>query len=80
MATAMGAHPLTMLGLGGIGDLVLTCTGDLSRNRTVGLRIGRVRAAAGVPARVLGGGGPPSGVTDCQRASCKRMIPVQLKV
>ncbi|GBF98875.1 hypothetical protein Rsub_11479 [Raphidocelis subcapitata] len=41
MATAMGAHPLTMLGLGGIGDLVLTCTGDLSRNRTVGLRIGR---------------------------------------
>ena len=41
LATAMGAHPLTMLGLGGIGDLVLTCTGDLSRNRTVGLRIGR---------------------------------------
>jgi len=41
LANAMGAHPLTMLGLGGIGDLVLTCTGDLSRNRTVGLRIGR---------------------------------------
>ncbi|KAI8477205.1 MAG: NAD-dependent glycerol-3-phosphate dehydrogenase [Monoraphidium minutum] len=41
MATAMGGHPLTMLGLGGIGDLVLTCTGDLSRNRTVGLRIGK---------------------------------------
>jgi glycerol-3-phosphate dehydrogenase (NAD(P)+) len=30
-----------MLGLGGIGDLVLTCTSDLSRNRTVGLRIGK---------------------------------------
>ncbi len=36
-----GAHPLTMGGLAGMGDLVLTCTGDLSRNRTVGLRIGR---------------------------------------
>ncbi|KAI8477206.1 MAG: NAD-dependent glycerol-3-phosphate dehydrogenase [Monoraphidium minutum] len=41
IATAMGADPITMLGLGGIGDLVLTCTGDLSRNRTVGLRIGK---------------------------------------
>lgn len=40
LAVARGAHPLTMGGLAGIGDLVLTCTGDLSRNRTVGLRIG----------------------------------------
>src|SRR5213593_5155046 len=30
-----------MAGLSGLGDLVLTCTGDLSRNRTVGLRLGR---------------------------------------
>jgi glycerol-3-phosphate dehydrogenase (NAD(P)+) len=37
----MGADPLTLSGLSGLGDLVLTCTGDLSRNRTVGLRIGR---------------------------------------
>ncbi len=37
----MGADPVTMTGLAGIGDLVLTCTGDLSRNRTVGLRLGR---------------------------------------
>lgn len=35
----MGANPLTFGGLSGIGDLILTCTGDLSRNRTVGLRI-----------------------------------------
>ncbi|KAK9820514.1 hypothetical protein WJX72_011174 [[Myrmecia] bisecta] len=41
LAVALGAHPLTMGGLAGMGDLVLTCTGDLSRNRTVGLRIGR---------------------------------------
>lgn len=38
---ALGAHPMTFLGLTGIGDLVLTCTGELSRNRAVGLRLGR---------------------------------------
>ena len=37
----MGAHPLTFMGLSGLGDLVLTCTGGLSRNRQVGLRLGR---------------------------------------
>jgi len=37
----LGAHPQTFAGLSGMGDLVLTCTGDLSRNRTVGMRVGR---------------------------------------
>ena len=37
----MGAIPLTMAGLAGLGDLVLTCTGDLSRNRFVGLQLGQ---------------------------------------
>ncbi|MSP90806.1 MAG: NAD(P)-dependent glycerol-3-phosphate dehydrogenase [Myxococcales bacterium] len=41
IAVRKGANPLTLQGLSGIGDLVLTCTGDLSRNRTVGLRLGR---------------------------------------
>lgn len=41
LAVAMGANPHTLAGLSGMGDLVLTCTGDLSRNRTVGLKIGR---------------------------------------
>ena len=41
LGAAMGAEPLTLAGLSGLGDLVLTCTGDLSRNRTVGLRLGR---------------------------------------
>ncbi|MCS6985706.1 MAG: NAD(P)-dependent glycerol-3-phosphate dehydrogenase [Leptospiraceae bacterium] len=41
LGQAMGAHPLTFMGLAGMGDLVLTCTGDLSRNRSVGLEIGR---------------------------------------
>jgi len=41
LGLAMGARRETFAGLAGIGDLVLTCTGDLSRNRTVGLRMGR---------------------------------------
>ncbi len=40
LAVAMGANPLTLAGLAGMGDLVLTCTGDLSRNRRVGLALG----------------------------------------
>jgi glycerol-3-phosphate dehydrogenase (NAD(P)+) len=41
LATKMGASPLTMAGLAGMGDLVLTCTGSLSRNRTVGVQLGQ---------------------------------------
>lgn len=41
LAVRKGANPLTLQGLAGMGDLVLTCTGDLSRNRQVGLRLGR---------------------------------------
>ena len=41
IGTAMGAEPLTFMGLSGLGDLTLTCTGDLSRNRQVGLRLGQ---------------------------------------
>ncbi len=42
----MGANPLTFMGLAGLGDLVLTCTGDLSRNRTVGMELGKGRKLA----------------------------------
>ena len=41
LGTALGASPATFAGLAGIGDLVLTCTGSLSRNRAVGMEIGR---------------------------------------
>ena len=41
LAGSMGARTETLAGLSGVGDLVLTCTGDLSRNRQLGLRIGR---------------------------------------
>jgi glycerol-3-phosphate dehydrogenase (NAD(P)+) len=43
LATACGARAETMSGLAGLGDLVLTCTGGLSRNRTVGVELGRGR-------------------------------------
>jgi len=46
LGVALGANPLTFMGLAGLGDLVLTCTGDLSRNRTVGLQLGRGRRLA----------------------------------
>lgn len=39
-----GANPLTLSGLAGMGDLILTCTGGLSRNRHVGVELGRGRA------------------------------------
>lgn len=38
---ALGARPETFMGLAGVGDLVLTCTGDLSRNRRVGLALAK---------------------------------------
>lgn len=41
LGVAAGAQPATFAGLAGLGDLVLTCTGGLSRNRTVGVRLGR---------------------------------------
>jgi glycerol-3-phosphate dehydrogenase (NAD(P)+) len=43
LAIARGANPATMAGLAGMGDLVLTCTGGLSRNRHVGVELGRGR-------------------------------------
>ncbi len=43
LGVKLGANPLTFSGLGGLGDLVLTCTGSLSRNRTVGLKLGEGR-------------------------------------
>jgi glycerol-3-phosphate dehydrogenase (NAD(P)+) len=41
LAVACGGHRETLAGLSGVGDLILTCTGSLSRNRTVGQELGR---------------------------------------
>ena len=43
LAVALGGRPQTLAGLAGLGDLVLTCTGDLSRNRTVGVELAHGR-------------------------------------
>lgn len=44
LAVALGAQPETLNGLSGFGDLILTCTGDLSRNRRVGLMLAQGKA------------------------------------
>jgi len=44
LAAALGAQPETLTGLAGLGDLVLTCTGALSRNRHVGIELGKGRS------------------------------------
>jgi glycerol-3-phosphate dehydrogenase (NAD(P)+) len=46
LGEALGGRAETFMGLAGLGDLVLTCTGALSRNRTVGLELGRGRSLA----------------------------------
>lgn len=50
LGLALGAQPGTFSGLAGLGDLVLTCTGSLSRNRALGREIGRGRCLAEVEA------------------------------
>ncbi len=46
LGTALGGHPNTFMGLTGMGDLILTCTGDLSRNRRVGLGLAQGKPLA----------------------------------
>jgi glycerol-3-phosphate dehydrogenase (NAD(P)+) len=48
LGTAMGADPRTFAGLSGMGDLVLTCTGGLSRNRSVGVQLGQGKKLADI--------------------------------
>ena len=50
LAVAMGAQPATLAGLAGLGDLVLTCGGELSRNRRVGIELARGRSLADITA------------------------------
>ena len=48
LAVACGGRRQTLAGLAGVGDLILTCTGALSRNRSVGIELGRGRALADI--------------------------------
>ena len=52
LGTALGGQPETFMGLAGAGDLILTATGDLSRNRRVGLELARGRALKEVVANL----------------------------
>ena len=52
LSRARGGSPLTLAGLAGMGDLVLTCTGDLSRNRTVGMELGKGKKLAEILAHL----------------------------
>ena len=52
LATALGAQEETLTGLAGMGDLVLTCTDDQSRNRRFGLALGRGESAAAAKAAI----------------------------
>jgi glycerol-3-phosphate dehydrogenase (NAD(P)+) len=52
LATRLGGDPLTLAGLAGMGDLVLTCTGELSRNRKVGLALAADEPLASIVARL----------------------------
>ena len=73
LGAALGADPMTFMGLAGIGDLVLTCTGDLSRNRTVGKRLASGMSLDEVTASL--GGQVAEGVLTCAstRALAKRL-------
>jgi glycerol-3-phosphate dehydrogenase (NAD(P)+) len=52
LGAALGARASTFAGLAGMGDLVLTCTGDLSRNRTVGMKLGEGMRLNGILAEM----------------------------
>jgi glycerol-3-phosphate dehydrogenase (NAD(P)+) len=54
LTVACGGHAETMSGLAGLGDLVLTCTGGLSRNRSVGVELGRGRTLKEIIAEMHG--------------------------
>ncbi|MBT8061062.1 MAG: NAD(P)-dependent glycerol-3-phosphate dehydrogenase [Gammaproteobacteria bacterium] len=52
LGQVLGARPETLMGLAGVGDLVLTCTGDLSRNRRLGLALGKGKDATRTVAEI----------------------------
>ena len=65
LAMARGGSALTLAGLAGMGDLVLTCTGELSRNRTVGFKMARGRPLASI---LAGLGHVAEGITTAKSA------------
>ncbi len=71
LAVAMGAHPATLAGLAGLGDLVATCSSPLSRNRTFGTHLGRglsVQEASAATRQTAEGVKSASAILDLARA------------
>lgn len=66
LGVALGAHPLTFAGVSGIGDVMLTCTGDLSRNRSAGLAIARGTSPEVFVRRQAPTGEPPGNGEDAE--------------
>ncbi len=78
LGAALGAVPLTFLGLSGLGDLVLTCTGELSRNRSVGVRLGRGERLADILASMRA---VAEGVKTCDAAvALARRVGVEVPI
>lgn len=74
----LGGRPETFMGLSGMGDLILTCTGDLSRNRQLGLRL----AAGEAPADALGqlGHVAEGATTALEVAKLARMLEIDMPI
>ena len=66
LGVALGGRPETFMGLAGVGDLILTCTGNLSRNRTVGLELSKGKSLEAIITEL---GHVAEGV-NCARAVC----------
>jgi len=78
LAEKMGAKPATVSGLSGLGDIMLTCYGSLSRNRSVGVRLGKGEALADImsSSKQVAEGVPTAGAV----VSLARKYRVQLPV
>jgi glycerol-3-phosphate dehydrogenase len=70
LADRMGARPATLSGLSGIGDIMLTCYGSLSRNRSVGIRLGKGEQLKDILASSTQVCTAPSQCTAHRQASC----------
>ena len=78
LGAAMGGAPETFMGLTGLGDLILTCTGDLSRNREVGIRLAQGRTLDAVLGEL---GHVAEGVHSARSAlACSRRMQVEMPI
>ncbi len=82
LAAALGGKPSTLAGLAGLGDLVLTCTGPLSRNRQVGVELGRGRPLSEILAgmRMVAEGVPTTSAALALAKRCGIELPIASQV